>query len=106
MTPAGILLGRVGRQRPLRLAGVALGVLLLIAMPVAARPRRTSAVGHDIRDGNGFTYSFRSAPSLHPPIVSTSGPDPDRASGDIFADAQHSLQAGPLILGPNAQLIW
>jgi hypothetical protein len=73
-------------------------------LPVAARGGLTS---HDIRDPNGFTHSFHSEPGLHPPIIFMSGSDPDaNASGDIFTDAQNSIQAGPIIISPQGQLIW
>ncbi len=53
------------------------------------------------------THSFRSEPWLHPPIVSMTGRDPDpQASGDIFADAQNSALAGPVILSPSGRLVW
>jgi hypothetical protein len=85
--------------------------LILVSLPVLilAAPgfARTLRLSHDIRDPNGFTHSFHSAPSLHPPIIAMSGTDPDaRASGDIFTDAQNSIQAGPMIIGPQGQLIW
>lgn len=73
------------------------------ATAAASRP----ATRHDIRDPNGFTHSFYSERWLHPPVVSMSGVDPDpAASGDIFTDAQNSIQAGPMILGPQGQLIY
>jgi hypothetical protein len=50
--------------------------------------------------------SFHSAPSLHPPKVFASGRVSDPRDGDIFADAQNSIQAGPLILGPSGNLLW
>jgi arylsulfotransferase ASST len=78
-------------------------LVLVAAAPGLARVRAF----HDIRDANGFTHSFQSAPSLHPPIIAMSGTDPDaKASGDIFTDAQNSIQAGPMIISPQGQLIW
>ncbi len=53
-----------------------------------------------------LTQAFRSAPALRAPIVTFQGHDPDPAAGDVVADAQNSLQAGPLILSPNGHLIW
>ena len=50
--------------------------------------------------------SFRSVPWLHPPRVFASGTVPDPQSGDILADAQNSVQAGPIILSPTGQLLW
>lgn len=93
---------RALEHRPLRLASVALAALLLIGTPGAARAggARVSA------DGNGFTHGFHSAPSLQPPIVFVSGRDPDPQYGDIFTDAQNSIQAGPVILNPEGQLVW
>ena len=61
---------------------------------------------HVIRDPNGFTQTFHSANWMHPPIVTMFGTDPDPNAGDIFLDAQNSIQAGPMILSPQGQLIW
>jgi hypothetical protein len=77
---------------------------------MTAGPRRTSvqpnSVRHDVRDANGLTHSFRSAPGLHPPIEWLSGTDPDPGSGYIFADAQNTIQPGPMILDPAGHLVW
>lgn len=98
------------RVRASRITGArprALLLALIAAAAVGATDGRAATVRHDIRDPNGFTHSFRSAPFLHPPIVHMSGRDPDpNASGDIFADAENSIQAGPLILSPSGQLIY
>jgi hypothetical protein len=51
------------------------------------------------------TLSFHSQPALHPPEVQV-GSDPDTRSGDIFLTPSHSYQGGPMILGPQGQLIW
>jgi hypothetical protein len=50
--------------------------------------------------------SLHSVPSLHPPKAFVSGSVPDPQAGDIFADAQNSTQAGPLILDPGGNLLW
>lgn len=50
--------------------------------------------------------SFHSAPGLRAPTVFVSGKVPDPAAGDIFADAQNSIQAGPVILSPSGKLLW
>jgi len=93
---------RALEHRAVRLAGVALAALLLIGTPGAARAGAARASA----DGNGFTHSFRSAPELQAPIVFVSGRDPDPQYGDIFTDAQNSIQAGPMILNPEGQLVW
>ena len=80
---------------PVRLAGTA--PAHAAAEPPIARPTQ---------DSNGLTHSFHSESWLHPPIVSTGGMDPDPGLGDIFADAENSLQPGPLILSPQGQLIY
>lgn len=86
----------------LRAARAVLAALLLIATPGVAHDGgvRAKAVG------NGFTHRVHSAPSLQPPIVSVSGRDPDSQFGDIVTDAQNSIQAGPVILNAEGQLIW
>jgi Arylsulfotransferase (ASST) len=91
-----------GARRSTKIAGAAMAALLLAVAPGAARAGGARARAA----GNGFTQSFRSAPSLRPPIVSTSGRDPDPQDGDIFTDAQNSIQAGPVILNPEGQLVW
>lgn len=80
----------------------------LAGMGSAARQTslQPTAVRHDIRDANGFTHSFRSEPGLHPPIDWLSGSDPDPGSGYIFADAQNTIQPGPMILDPAGHLVW
>ncbi len=52
------------------------------------------------------TQTIHSENWLHPPKVRVSGQDPDPGAGDLFLDAQNSIQAGPLILDPTGQLIW
>jgi hypothetical protein len=59
-----------------------------------------------VRDANGFTHSFRSAPGMHPPIDWLSGTNSDPGSGYIFADAQNTIQPGPMILDPAGRLVW
>lgn len=73
---------------------------------VAQVARAQTAVRHDIRDSNGFTHSFYSMPWIHPPITYEWGKDPDPAQGDIFADAASSIQAGPMIMDPNGNLLY
>jgi hypothetical protein len=77
------------------------------ADPATAGPD-VAYVRHDIRDSKTWTHTFRSINWIHPPIVWMSGTDPDpRSSGDIFADVHRAyLQAGPLILNPNGELVW
>jgi Arylsulfotransferase (ASST) len=79
-----------------------LAVLALIPTPPAAGAGGVRARAA----GNGFTQSFHSAPSLQAPIVSVSGRDPDPQYGDIFTDAQDSIQVGPVILDPEGHLVW
>jgi hypothetical protein len=93
----------MGRRRLGAAVAIVCSLLVAAALPVAAE----GLASHDIRDPNGFTHSFHSEPSLHPPVIFMSGSDPDaRASGDIFTDAQNSIQAGPMIISPQGQLIW
>jgi hypothetical protein len=57
--------------------------------------------------GRGLPLSsFHSVPWLHGPKVFATGNVPDPQAGDIFGDAQNSIQAGPVILSPNGQLLW
>jgi hypothetical protein len=65
------------------------------------------ASGHSVRDSDGFTDSFASEPWLHPPIIYTSGQDPDPVkSGYIFTNVAHSIQTGPMIISPRGQLVF
>jgi hypothetical protein len=75
--------------------------------PLPFEGPRSTGVRHDILDSDGFTHTFRSNPLIHPPLVWMYGTDPDpNSSGDIFADAEQSIQAGPLILSPEGKLIY
>ena len=65
--------------------------------PVAPSARRSQ---------EPLTYSFHSAPRLHPPVVAMVGKDTDTAAGDIFLDAEHSGYNGPFILDPTGGLVW
>jgi hypothetical protein len=95
-------MGTVMTSGPVRRAALIALVTLCASGGLAIDSSRA-----DIRDSNRYTHSFYSEPGLHPPIVYTSGRDPDpNASGDVFADAENSVQAGPLILGPDGQLIY
>ena len=49
---------------------------------------------------------LHSVPWLRPPTLFATGKVPDPEAGDIFADAQNSIQAGPIILSPSGQLLW
>jgi hypothetical protein len=78
-----------------------------VAAPLEMRAPRTTFVRHDILDSDGFTHTYHSIKSIHPPINTVSGSAPDPStSGDIFADAENSIQAGPLIFNPQGQLIY
>jgi hypothetical protein len=77
-----------------------------VAAPLPVPGRRSTFVRHDIIDSDGFTRTYHSARSIHPPIDTTSGSDPDPAAGDIFADAENSIQAGPLIFDPQGRLVY
>jgi hypothetical protein len=101
---AGTASGAPGATRIAFSFTVAVSVRLGDTAP--ARSAREPAIRRPAQDSNELTHSFRSENWLHPPIVSTSGTDPDPAIGDIFADAENSLQPGPLILGPQGQLIY
>jgi Arylsulfotransferase (ASST) len=87
--------------------GAVLWAAALIVVGSPAYASGPAAVPHDIRDPNGFTHTFSSENWLHPPIAYFSGRDPDPvASGDIFVNASHSIQSGPMILNPQGQLLW
>lgn len=85
-----------------RRLAVALAVASLIgvgAPPVTGVAQRALAAVPN-------TQTFFSQPSLHPPVVTLSGTDPDPQAGDVFVDANNSIQAGPMILDPQGQLVW
>jgi arylsulfotransferase ASST len=77
-----------------------------VAAPLPMRGARATFVRHDILDSNGFTHSYHSINWIHPPLAWMFGKDPDPGAGDIFADAENSIQAGPMILNPQGQLIY
>jgi len=86
-----------------RFLSVVVAGLLPFAPTVAARASGRTATRSDAA---AFTQGFASAPALHPPTVSVSGRDPDPQYGDIVTDASNSVQAGPIILSPQGQLVW
>lgn len=67
---------------------------------------RRSPSAHAALTAAGKTQSFYSEPWLRPPRLSTAGRVPDPDQGDFFADAENSIQAGPLIYGPTGALVW
>jgi hypothetical protein len=77
-----------------------------VAAPLPVHGQKSTFVRHDIIDSDGFTRTYHSARSIHPPIDTMSGSDPDPGSGDIFADAENSIQAGPLIFDPDGRLVY
>jgi hypothetical protein len=109
---AGIASGTHGSARIGFSFGVAAASPAIGPSPPAnaatAGPDVAYVTRHDIRDSSTWTHTFRSINWIHPPIVWTSGTDPDpRSSGDIFADVHRAyLQAGPLIFNPDGELIW
>jgi hypothetical protein len=52
------------------------------------------------------TWSFRSRPDLHPPVVTVATPDADPESGRVFVDAQFAPQNGPMILDSRGNVVW
>jgi hypothetical protein len=109
---AGIASGTRGSNK----LGFSFGVAALGGAVGPSPPANPATAGsdvayvtrHDIRNSSTWTHTFRSINWIHPPIVWMSGTDPDpNSSGDIFADVHRAyLQAGPLILNPDGELIW
>src|ERR1700685_2804253 len=87
----------------MRFLSVVVSGLLPFAPAVAAQASGRTATRND---AGALTQSFASASALHPPIVSVSGRDPDPQYGDIVTDASNSVQAGPIVLSPQGQLLW
>jgi hypothetical protein len=74
-----------------------------IANPAGAIPTAPLA---SVTRTPGDVMSFRSRPDLTPPTVEITKPSDDR-SGDVFlAPQQGPVQNGPMIVGPNGQLVW
>ncbi len=80
-------------------AAVVAGLTAIVAVVAALTAAQASARPLPLS-------TFHSVPGLRPPKVFVSGKVPDPGAGDIFADAQNSIQAGPLILDPNGKLLW
>ncbi len=85
----------------------------VIAAPVAASRSRAAKAAerlapltHAAPSPVGKTQSFYSEPWLHPPILLQSGKLPDPGQGDFLADAENSIQAGPLIFDSSGRLVW
>jgi hypothetical protein len=97
---------RAGMYRTAPASSAATQLRFSFGIAVMPAPAPAPLIRHDVRDANGFTRTFHSAPGLHAPVVSTSGSNPDPAAGDIFADAENSISAGPLIFSPNGNLVW
>ncbi len=76
------------------------------ARNVSAAGADGPAIVHANLNPGYFTHSFRSEPWLHPPVVVDGNKDPDLQSGDILLDAHRSIQAGPLILDPQGEVLW
>jgi Arylsulfotransferase (ASST) len=76
----------------------------------AAKSRApTSPAGRDDTRSSSV-QRFRSAPGLHPPIISA-GPNPDTTSGDIFLTVHTpppmgAMQNGVMILDSRGRLVW
>lgn len=102
-TAAGAASGAPGKTRIGFSFTVAVSATLGGVGPARAAAERIAGLAVD---SNRVTHSFHSESWLHPPVVATSGTDPDPGMGDIFADAENSGQPGPLILNPQGQLIY
>jgi EmrB/QacA subfamily drug resistance transporter len=83
-----------------------------VAVDLAFANSHAAPVGAYVTDGS---YSFVTAPSLHPPVLSTDQPaDPGKlAPGYIFTASFYDLnyppmvgQSGPLILDDSLQPVW
>lgn len=94
---AGTAAGAPGAKR--------IGFAFTVAVPVHASTSPAARVANGL-PLNLQTQNFRSESWLHPPTVWISGTDPDPALGDIFADAENSIQPGPLIYGPQGRLLY
>jgi hypothetical protein len=96
------------RGRALTVGLLVSGLAAAVNTAAAARTfRPPPPAAHAVRDSDGFTQSFASESWLHPPIIYTSGQDPDPVkSGSIFVNAAHTIQSGPMIISPQGQLIW
>jgi hypothetical protein len=68
---------------------ISFGFWVRAAVQIANVARFQSAVRHDIRDPGGITHTFHSINSIHPPVVTRSGTDPDPSQGYILGDAQN-----------------
>lgn len=79
-----------------------------IALPPAAAggPSVKTRQVHAALSPEAKTQSIHSEPWLHPPVLLTAGKVPDPGEGDFLADAEDSIQAGPLIYGPTGALIY
>ena len=52
------------------------------------------------------TWSYRSRPDLHPPVMSITDPDDDSSSGLVFVDTQFAPQPGAMIVDGAGDPIW
>jgi hypothetical protein len=85
-----------------RLRRILAAAVLALAAAASAAPVAAQAK----LDKGGKTHTFYSESWLHPPVVGVTGTDPDPGAGDIFANAEHSIQSGALIFNPQGQLVY
>ncbi len=82
-----------------------------------ARPARYTSPGastaHAARAGTGTssgsqprTHTLVTEPGFKPPIVTVKGKGVDAAAGDVFLDAEHSVQNAAYVLNPRGSLLW
>jgi hypothetical protein len=86
-----------------------------IARPASYMSRRDPGVSTDraAQTGTGTASSSRprthtlvTEPGFKPPIVTVKGKGVDAAAGDVFLDAEHSVQNAAYILNPRGSLLW
>ena len=86
-----------------------------IASPVSSMSRRDSgaSTNHAAWTGIGTasgsqpkTHTFVTEPGFKPPIVTVKGKGVDAGAGDVFLDAEHSVQNAAYILNPRGSLLW
>jgi hypothetical protein len=68
-----------------------------------------SAVRAGARTGSGSrprTRTFTTEPGFKVPVVAVKGRGVDAAAGDVFLDAEHSVQNAGYILNPRGHLLW
>jgi hypothetical protein len=76
------------------------------ASPESVASTTTTTTGSASPPAQPATWTFRSQPDLHPPVMTVSTPNLDQSSSLVLVDAQFAPQSGAMILDADGNLVW